>query len=220
MVIALLPSCYVSQYVVSSHHVPIFEKSEELRGATYVSLSGIDLQLAYSITDHVPIILNYTGGIKGRNYFELGSGYFKNLTDEVQLQLYGGTGYGVLNREISNMGVFHTVDKRIEAEYYQFYLQPSMSYKINPAIQIVLDVKLKYANYLSYRYTETSFDRFNSSKTIDSATPAFLEGYLLETGFKLLAGKRNTKFTFQTFYSHYAFNSNLSSNDGLPIYHF
>lgn len=193
-------------YVPNTQNVPLFKERNELRA----TISGQNYQAAYSLTDHIGIMLNgqyinrkwdinedsvKSNFISEKFLIEGGMGYFNKIGNNGVFETYagGGEGYATFNRI--------TPSKRMEmsADFSRFFIQPSIGYS-----EDVVDVAF------SLRYVGLKF--FNIDTT--GYTPSLLSNYnliipnlhntwynFLEPALTIRVGYKYAKFHMQFLYS-------------------
>lgn len=130
-IILSLSSC-ASAYFPSVVNVPIFEDKKELILSGHWGNSGVDLQSAYSPTNHLGLLLNLNfnnpefADLYNNNnrhfLMESGLGYHSKLGDLLHFSCYGGGAFSFYNRyenDIDN-------SQHIKGNYLKFFFQPSL----------------------------------------------------------------------------------------------
>lgn len=145
--ISLLVSCNHKYYAPNTANMPLLsEKGEARVNGQYTTgfssgFNGGELQLAYAVSNHLGIMLNGFTGSKSEivtdwgpfpgpdtkekgygSYFEVGSGYFKNLANNFVVEVYGGFGFGSVTNDY-DQGSLSKVKLR------KFSLQPAVALK-------------------------------------------------------------------------------------------
>jgi hypothetical protein len=190
-------------YVPTTRNVPLFRGAGEFQGAAYLT-TGLDLQMAYAVTDHIGVTGNYNflrqnqtlpedtsvpnmpASFQRKNDFgEVGLGYFQS-TRSNRFELYGGYGMGTgtsydnyyfFAKEFGVKGIVAT------GKYSRFYLQPSFGTN-NKKFNMSFTVRIS-----AVEFSEFSSDGFTGTtvtKKPDEPLHIFLEPSL--TGKFPLAG--------------------------------
>jgi hypothetical protein len=131
-----LSSC-APAYISNTRNVPLFGEANEFAGTVALS-SGVDVQAAYSVSDHVAIMANANAVIKKYSpeghdsfnrdhlYFEGGLGYFTR-TKKSRFDMFAGYGVGEGN-SYESYYFFQTQSKEVVAKgiYNRIFIQPSI----------------------------------------------------------------------------------------------
>lgn len=131
-----LSSC-APAYIANTRNTPMFGEANEFAGTLALS-SGIDAQLAYSVTDHVAVMGNVNTvqqtlkpdnqpSFKRNHIFaEGGLGYFSR-TKKSRFELYAGYGAGG-GTSYESYYFFHTQSKETvtKVKYDRIFIQPSI----------------------------------------------------------------------------------------------
>ena len=135
---SILSSCTHYYYVANVHNVPLFKEKNELRLSG--SLGGgdeskcIEVQTAWSVTDHLGIMAGYMsakgGDVSDRNYahgnyFEGGVGYFKPLDKWGIFEIYGGAGHSGQHHYFSNF-YSGTDAGNVDLTSLKIFIQPTL----------------------------------------------------------------------------------------------
>jgi hypothetical protein len=139
--LAVVAGCALSScapaYISNTRNVPMFAEANEFAGAVALS-SGVDVQLAYSVSDHVAIMANANTVQQkltpegqasfNRNHFfgEGGLGYFSR-TKKSRFELFAGYGAGG-GTSYESYFFFHTQSQSVvtKANYSRIFIQPSI----------------------------------------------------------------------------------------------
>lgn len=131
-----LSSC-APAYISNTRNVPMFGEANEFAGSVAIS-SGVDVQAAYSVSDHVAVMANANAVIKkmspegkpsfNRDHFfaEGGLGYFTR-TKTARFELFGGYGFGG-GKSYESYYFFQTGTENVvtKADYNRIFIQPSI----------------------------------------------------------------------------------------------
>lgn len=217
----LLSGCTHYYYAPNSHNVPLFIEKNEFRisgsmgGGDESSLYNI--QSAYSITDHIAVMVNYlsakggdtaSNSAKG-NYLEGAVGYYIPFKKIGVFEVYGGFGGSKQHHEYLYFQLFAppTYIGLSDLSFTKIFLQPSFGLTFK-----AFDVAL------SSRLCRLSYDKINNQTTLNSDAFKELEliarnkvFYLAESGITIRGGWKYIKVQLQILST-----KNLS-NDNLPI---
>lgn len=189
----LLTGCTHYYYMPNVQNVPAFREKNEYRlCGTMGGTDGVnttELQGAYSVSDNMGLIGNFmaakggsdTSGNWGRgNYYEIGVGYFKPLTDVLTFETYMGAGTGNETHQYSKSG------ERARLELNRFFIQPSLavSFKYLDVIVSARACKLDF-NAITEQGSIPVLQKFNLD-TISMNPHSFLfePALTLRTGYK------------------------------------
>ncbi|MBZ0201736.1 MAG: hypothetical protein IT281_03390 [Ignavibacteria bacterium] len=156
----LLSSC-TTVYVPNEINTPLFTDKNEFRGGLSYGVSGLNLHLAYSITNHFGLMTNgsYINLSKSsssiyQRYGEFGIGYFRKFDAGKQatadFELFGGLGFGETRSHDNN-----TIDQKEEGTYYKTFLQPTMAFALG-WIHLALSFRFNYLSFYSHTTTNSS----------------------------------------------------------------
>ena len=184
----LLSSCTHYYYVPNSHNVTLFKEKNEFRGT--VAIGGeknkcltTELQTAYSITDNLAVMSNFSlasNGLAEQGFYLDGAvGYFKPINDFFIFEIYGGLG--------NNTDIFTDIS------YLKFYAQPNIGVSFNTfdaAFSTRVSNVYFYDIYIDSIYNE-SLDLLNKNRN----------SILIEPAITLRAGWKFVKLQLQFVYS-------------------
>lgn len=158
-------------YVPTVHNVPLFRGAGEFQASAYLT-TGIDVQMAYALTNHLGVTGNYSflslkqdlpqdntvpnmpaSFQRKNNVGEAGIGYYQS-TRSKRFEIYGGYGIGE-GTSYSNY-YFFAKDFGVKpvvatGKYQQFYIQPSIGTN-----------KKKFNLLFTMRISAVSFSEFSS----------------------------------------------------------
>lgn len=129
----MLSSCSHYYYVAPPKTVPLFKEKNEYRASIGVGdaeeMTILDVQAAYSITDHIAISASYMkvwGGTKDAgnwgegNYYDVALGYYTPITDLLMFEVFGGIGSSKQHHQYEK-------DKGTsDLAFTNFYIQPTL----------------------------------------------------------------------------------------------
>jgi hypothetical protein len=196
VVTMLLSSCSHYYYVQNTHNVPLFKERNEARISG--SLAGgdktesIEIQGAYSVTDHVAIAVNAmstTGGSVadhdyGRGkYFDAALGYFQPISNWMVLEMYGGVGKGVQKHEYSYNYDYQDGWSRLS--YNKIYLQPSYGLTLLDYFDVAVSTRVGLLSYYDISYDiENTYETMDMEKLDDRLHIMFEPALTLRGGWK------------------------------------
>lgn len=143
----------------------MFAEANEFAGAVVLS-SGVDIQTAYSVTDHVALMANvnilekkYSTPDFNRNhrFFEGGLGYFTR-TKPMRFEMFGGYGAGSGN-SFESFYFFGKKELVAKGSYNRIFFQPSIGTN-----------KKKFNIYFTSRLSMVKFTSFTTDDP-DAVTP-------------------------------------------------
>lgn len=179
ILVAFVATSCAQTYVANSRNVPMFAEGGEFAGAIVLA-SGVDVQSAYSATDHVALMANASfvsqkatteaGESFSRNntFFEGGFGYFTR-TKQARFELFTGYGMGKRTSYESLYFFRNALPLIAEGKYSRIFLQPSISTN-----------NRKFNIAFTARFSMVKFNEFTTSDP-GAVTPSYkpTEGYHL-----------------------------------------
>jgi hypothetical protein len=116
-------------------NTPMFDEKGELQANLSTGVSGTDIQAAYALTDEIGIMANTsfynetsdtTDDFHKHSIFELGMGYYGDLSNYGRFELYGGFGTGKIKAYNQDL----TFDDDVtDAVFSKIFIQPSFGLK-------------------------------------------------------------------------------------------
>lgn len=162
----------------------MFGEAGEFAGSVALS-SGVDVQAAYSVSDHVALMANANAVIKKEKpegqeafnrdhyFFEGGLGYFTR-TKTTRFELFGGYGMGE-GHSYESYYFFHTVPLNDEVVtkgvYNRMFIQPSIGTN-NKKFNIMFTARVSGVNFTKFSTTD---DRATVKEFKPSGYEMFLE---------------------------------------------
>lgn len=134
-IVALMATSCAPTYVSNSRNVPMFAEAGEFAGSVALS-SGVDLQTAYSLSDHLALMANANilrqGGstddgesfTRANTFFEGGVGYFSR-TKTSRFELFAGYGAGTRTSYESFYFFQNNLPLIADGKYSRIFIQPS-----------------------------------------------------------------------------------------------
>ncbi|MEI9919473.1 MAG: hypothetical protein WDO14_11795 [Bacteroidota bacterium] len=166
IIIAIAVAGCSPAYVPNSRNVPLFEKGAELAVNASYGFSGTEVQVAYSITDHIAAMANVSAkwktldqpvddSIKRRHFFgEAGLGYYL-AKEDYRFELFGGYGKG---KSLSNAGrVLDEQERLASGRYDRIFIQPSISTNFEK-FNLIFTSRVSFVNFTSFTpYPDQSY---------------------------------------------------------------
>jgi hypothetical protein len=209
-VIVILTNCMPCYYAPNAQNVPLFTERNQANASLGYRIGGYsrgwDIQSAYSVTDHVGMMVNYShfsarydededaflitndGHFRG-DIVEFGFGYFRPFAEELVFETYGGVGWGAVKNEFSDY-ISH-----LESEIYfnRYYIQPAIGW-VHKNINIAFSTRVCLLNYTKFLLENnqnqyTMFDLVGTNRN---------PSWLFEPAFTFRAGGNIAKFQIQT----------------------
>jgi hypothetical protein len=146
--IYLLNSC-VPAYIPNTVNTPLFTGKHELVANVGTGLSGWDPQVAFSVTNHIGIMINSsfanrtsdTANFHRHAFVEGGVGYFINPVGPLVLEAYGGFGAGKVESYYDNNNWHRTTNANLR----RFFFQPSIGVT-NKVVDLSFTPRLVFVN--------------------------------------------------------------------------
>jgi hypothetical protein len=194
--------CTHYYYVANVQNVPLFREKDEFRISG--SLGGgdesesIEVQMAYSLTDHIGIMANYMNAWGGEeseedyakgNYLDAGLGYYKTLGRFASFDIYGGLGHSRQHH------VYSTYPGISDISFTNYFIQPSVGLTFD-FMDVAFSSRLCRVHY---------FDMKNNDNYSDDELAALdnKNHYFLEPAITMRAGWKYVKAQFQASYVDY-----------------
>ena len=183
MVCLKAASCNTTLYVPNAVNAPLLKEKGELKA----SIGFNNFQAAFGLTDHVGVIGNAywnnfkvdatSNGITSEtvnkgNLYEVGIGYFFNISDNVVFETYAGGGLGKIDFSNDNSRKYYDVNAT------KFFIQPALGYVgkyfdlgFTPRFSAV-----KYNDLNTSGYTQSELDtEFLNKSAVEDKTWMFIE---------------------------------------------
>jgi hypothetical protein len=206
----VLTACSSIIYVPNSHNVPAFSSSKEFQGNVSVQvlnplLAGLQAQSAYSFTNHIGAIANYSysrnilqTGINGQGHLgELGIGYYTNNPKQNHFGIFLGYGISSFNAsgyEYQYMQYYHSSPppglsresaSRALSDYRNLFLMPSYAFR-NERLTIIASIKINHID----------FENIYSRDNINFLSESKPDSYHFEPAVTFKFGLRSRSFGF------------------------
>jgi hypothetical protein len=216
--ILMFSSCISLYYAPNSQNVPLFTGKNETEASLAIQFGsltlGCDIDLAYSVTNHLGLMANYNHwGAKKKSMlpnsdvefeisgksdlFELGAGYFLPFRDKFVFEVYGGMGWGGVKNEYES-------SKESKLTFNRYFLQPSCGY-YNKKVNLAFSLRLSGVDYKHFKFDPgvDTDDKSDLQYIMDSPF-----AFYLEPAFTFRVGGEYLKFQFQV-----AISENLNNPD-------
>lgn len=212
--------CVPCYYTPNIQNVPMFKEAKEIRGSFSFQFgsysSGYNIQTAFSVSNHVGIMLNYhhfsasydedifnnfskTGRFRG-NMGEIGAGYFLGLNYNFMFETYAGIGWGGVTNEVDEWTYTYKPDYwKSKVNYTRYFLQPAFGWSPVKYFSMAFSTRFCLLDYRKLKlYNATSTISLSDLIELDN-NPAFL----IEPALTVRAGGEKVKFQLQTCVSYY-----------------
>jgi len=163
LVLVISSSC-APMYIPNSRNTPLFRGQGEFQG-TAVITTGIDLQGAYALTDHLGIMGSYSILSENANdpqntsetfkrklnYFEGGLGYF-NATRSRRIELYAGYGQGESTTTGQYYFFFQDFGQQeliVTGKYKRYFIQPAIGTN-NKGFNIAIAPRISFVDFYEF----------------------------------------------------------------------
>src|SRR4030095_10016249 len=158
---SLIFSSCTTVYVPSEANTPVFKDKYDFRAGLSYGNSGLNLQTAFSFTDHLGIIasgsyvnVHSSQSSLYQKYGEVGFGYFRppDKKGDLHFEIFSGLGFGEAR---STEHGFSIVDGSSSAElsesgkYYKIFLQPEMA-MLYGWVDVAFALRLNYLRFTGY----------------------------------------------------------------------
>jgi hypothetical protein len=177
ILIALAATSCAPTYISNSRNVPMFADGGEFAGSVALS-SGVDVQTAYSVTEHVALMANANiinqksktedgqSFTRSNTFFEGGLGYFSR-TKQSRFELFAGYGMGKRTSYETFYFFQNAVPLVADGTYSRIFIQPSIGTN-----------KRKFNIAATLRVSMVNFTEFQTEDP-GAATPMFkpTDGY-------------------------------------------
>ena len=205
--IFLFTGCISLYYAPNSQNVPMFKEKNETEASLAFQFGtltlGCDADFAYSVTNHLGLMVNYNHWgakkrsllpnsdieyeISGKNdLIEVGAGYYLPFQEKFVFEVYGGGGWG---------GVKNEYESRLESKlnYNRYFIQPSCGY-YNKKVNLIFSLRLSGIDYNRIKYDPgiDESDKYDLEYIIDYPFAMYLE-----PAFTFRVGGEKLKFQFQ-----------------------
>lgn len=160
-------TCCVPAYVPNARNTPMFRQAGELQAKVYydpvISATGIGVQTAGSVTNHIGLMANYTTSnnfSEGEYYFrhhsyEGGIGYFNNYISRRSFYFDAFVGYGMGTSTLHNdFSAFQGNGELATFDYDRYFFQTSFGMRGKVAS---FCASLRLSDVIFNGYTESGF---------------------------------------------------------------
>lgn len=155
----VLHSC-APVYVPNTINTPLFSGAGEISSTTQIAFSGLDQQLAYSVTDHLGVMLNGSFQNTGRNpdnisenfqkhtFAEAGAGYYTVMgKSNFIFEVYGGFGLGNFYAKYFPVSYSGSNARISNVDLNRLFVQPAIGLK-NRNFDLGLALRLSNVNFM------------------------------------------------------------------------
>lgn len=184
-ILVLLLSCCSPLYVPNLHNSPLFTKAGEFQGAMQYGSSGLDLQAAVAVTNHIALMGNYSyqnvGSVKdtlanvfytnpnyyNHTFYEAAIGYYKN-EGKLCYEIFAGYGKGESsNYDSYNFFSSQPQDLSVKGQFYRVFLQPSIGLN-KQIVHVAFSLRISAVDF-------TQFSTATTTVSVDKEPKVFLE---------------------------------------------
>ena len=178
--LGLLLSCCSPLYVPTLHNAPLFTKAGEAQAAMQYGSSGLDLQAAVAVTNHIAIMGNYsyqnvnkdtvTNFFDSNNYYnhtfyEAALGYYQN-EGKLCYEIFAGYGKGE-SSNYDSYTFFGSQEQAVRGQYYRLFIQPSIGLN-KQIVHVAFSTRISAVDF-------TQFSTATKTVTVDKELKIFLE---------------------------------------------
>jgi len=160
--IVFLSSC-APMYVPNVRNTPLFNGQGEFQGSAFIG-TGIDLQGALALSDHIGVVGNYSVLNETRNdpfdqsqkfkrknsFFEGGFGYYQ-ASRSLRVELYAGYGQGkgTTTGQYGFLGLGQQ-EVIVTGKYNRVFIQPSIGTN-NPGFNLIFTPRISFVNFNEFQ---------------------------------------------------------------------
>lgn len=159
-------------YVPNTLNTPLFSKAGELSSTTQIAFSGLDQQLAYSITDNLGVMLNgnfqntqrdperFSENFQKHIFGEAGAGYYTGIgVSNFIFEVYGGFGLGNFYAKYFPVSFSESngIPRISNVDLNRFFLQPGIGLK-NRIFELSLALRLSNVNFMRSHTNDVIID--------------------------------------------------------------
>jgi hypothetical protein len=158
ILIAFIATSCSPAYVSNIRNTPMLDEARQFVGGGTIGSSGLDLQLAYAVTDHIAImangnsfksnvILNQSIPYTRKHLFgEAALGYFIKK-DRLHFEVFAG--YGMAEFNSYEDVFFSNEDRTTQGAYNRAFVQPSITLN-RGAFKLILTTRFSGVDFISY----------------------------------------------------------------------
>jgi hypothetical protein len=160
----IIQSC-APVYVPNVRNAPLFSKSGEFQGSVQLGTSGVDLQSAVAVSNHIGLMGNFSYANRNNNrnntntgtttydddyhrhrFYEGGIGYFYN-DETLCYEVYAGYGQG--QGSSNDNGFLGTQTLDATGKFVRYFLQPSLGFN-KKNIHLAFTTRFSVVNYTEF----------------------------------------------------------------------
>lgn len=183
--IAILMNGCASSYTPNAVSIPMLNNQYEYHGAVRAGTSGVDVQNAFAVTDHIAVMANgsYSNDHSStekdyhkHSFGEFAIGYFNSSESKMFFECYAGFGAGK-TKLFDQSGIDTLVLEKEKSHYNRFFIQPNIGYR-SGRYEWGMGFRAVYINFTNFETIST-----NPKKTIKKTyffEPAFIFKYDLK----------------------------------------
>ena len=202
-----LSGCQSIFYTPNAQNVPLFTEKKEanISGALQISnySTGVDIQIAASVTNHIGLIFNFNhwaGSWEGTeflisgnkfygshkcNFGEMGVGYYLPIKNKFVFETYGGIGIGKVVNE-------NDLSQDTKIKYNRYFLQPAIGF-YHKNIKLIFSTRFCGLDFRDIYYSGSNYNL--DEEIIYAENNPF--SFLIEPAFTFRGGWKYFKFQIQ-----------------------
>ena len=184
-------SCKTDFYWPSIQNVPLLKEKKELMGAVGTGFIDMNIQGAYSITNHIGCQITYndhydpfSSAFSSGQLFEVGLGYYLRHEKYLAFETYGGYGYGQTHGD--------NYYNRSVVNFNQIYLQPSIGFT-SDYFDLAFTPKIIKVDYI-VKENIVNHQSTHNDLMLNMDKQSY---YFIEPGITVRAGYKFIKLQFQ-----------------------
>jgi hypothetical protein len=211
-ILIFLNSCQTSAFLPQTHNVPLFTDKNQLRINTNLTHRAIDLNIAYSPSKHIGLLLN---GAFTRNYIkpEIAIGAFKQYNKFV-FEYYTGCSYSVVQADYydSPSSTFYKSDYSKYHSYikaFTVFPQINFGYKFDNTKSVAFSFKTNFWFIDNYQFkinNTRGTSGYRTKSTADSIYTSNRQQIGFEPAITYVTGNEFLKFSIQSGFYALQFN--------------
>ncbi|MCF8298748.1 MAG: hypothetical protein K9J13_14465 [Saprospiraceae bacterium] len=207
LVAIVISSCNV-MYMPNMENVPLMQEKGDMK----FNLSTTNAQASYAITDKLAVMANgykrtnswhNAGDLDSLNWeyksdrflVEGGLGYYKQLSEDVIFEVYGGGGFGQI--AFDNFDLDFDLDRKFSANMTRYFVQPNIGYK-NDYVEFAFSSRLTALKFSGITTQDYTIQELKNDDLFQLDVPTY---FFFEPAFTIRLGYKWVKLHFQTLYS-------------------
>ncbi len=161
--VALLLAGCAPVYMPNNVHVPLLKRQGDVRAGAHASTSGVEVQAASALTDHLGLMANFSFARRGsrsdnpradgedyhrHRFGEVGIGYFKTWSQGGHAGVYAGYGRGWAE-SVDAYEFFSSNLVQARGRYTRFFVQPAVGATVD-LFQMHMATRLVRINFYEF----------------------------------------------------------------------